>query len=112
MDLLTRDSEMIECPHCKSPVRRGMIRCRDCGGVVAEDGSDFVLSNRAAAVRHCGRCGHPLEPGIDECPTCAGAMLDELLMGAGQTQAASPASADDHAAAGRAARYLPSADVA
>lgn len=90
MDLLTRDTEMIECPHCKTAVRRGMIRCRDCGGVIADD---FVLSDQvaaaAAAVRRCGGCGNVLEPGVEECSRCAGAMLDELLKG-GPAQFATP----------------------
>lgn len=67
------------CPHCGTVLRRGMIRCRECGGVV---GDDFELSadvRALAATRHCNQCGSELEPGVAHCPNCASAMLDELL---------------------------------
>lgn len=80
MDVLTRDSEFINCPHCDHQIRRGMIRCRECNGVVSED---FVLSDNVAAnvsaVRRCNRCNAPLDPGVDDCPSCASMMLDQLL---------------------------------
>lgn len=80
MDVLTRDSEFINCPHCNHQVRRGMIRCRECNGVISED---FVLSDNVAAsvtaVRRCHRCNTPLDPGVTDCPGCASQMLDQLL---------------------------------
>ena len=47
MDLLTRDSEVIPCPHCGHELRKGMIRCRECNGVVTED---FVLADNGAGI--------------------------------------------------------------
>lgn len=80
MDVLTRDSEFINCPHCQHQMRRGMIRCRECNGVVTED---FVLSTDVAAgvvaLQRCSRCHVPLEPGVEDCPSCASQMLDQLL---------------------------------
>ncbi|MFN0052013.1 MAG: HEAT repeat domain-containing protein [Planctomycetales bacterium] len=82
----TSDSELIACPNCGVDVRRGMIRCRDCGGVIGED---FELADEVAAavvqVPQCERCGKPLDPDIDDCPACASAMLDELLNSGGRT---------------------------
>src|SRR5436190_20443077 len=93
MATLENNPDTIPCRHCGSPVRVGMIRCRECRGLIAEVEPDFVLSPQAAipAQRTCARCGTPLEAGVDDCPNCASALLDELLQGPGQSTA-SPSS--------------------
>lgn len=76
-------AEMLPCPHCGKELRRGMIRCRECGESVTEVDGDFVLTGHklvASQERKCARCGCVLEPGVTDCPSCASAMLDELLM--------------------------------
>jgi hypothetical protein len=79
------NEDITSCPHCGNPVRSGMIRCRECGKMLAEADDEFVLAPQiAAAVQaqaKCARCGMLLEPGIDDCPNCASAMLDDLMKG-------------------------------
>jgi hypothetical protein len=67
-----------------------MIRCRECGNLLAEAEDEFVLAPQIAAVvqRQCARCGMPLEAGIEDCPTCASAMLDDMLKGPAESAAA------------------------
>lgn len=83
MATLENSAESIPCRHCGSPVRPGMVRCRECGNLLSEVDNDFVLSPQIAvpAQPKCAHCGMPLEPGIDDCPSCASALLDDLLKG-------------------------------
>lgn len=83
MYTVANGAEMLPCPHCGKELRRGMIRCRECGESVAEVDGDFVLTGHnlvPSQDRKCARCGCVLEPGVTDCPSCASAMLDELLM--------------------------------
>jgi len=63
----------------------GMIRCRECRGLLAEpkEQDEFELAPQVQALvkQTCARCGTPLEPGVDDCPNCASAMLDDFLKG-------------------------------
>lgn len=86
MATLENSMETVPCPHCGSPVRPGMIRCRECGNLLTE-ADDFVLSPQIAAPAQpkCPRCEMLLEPGIDDCPSCASALLDDLMKGPAQS---------------------------
>lgn len=91
MDVLTRDADFINCPHCNHQMRRGMIRCRECNGNIGED---FVLSADVAAgvttVRRCQRCDAPLDPDADDCRNCASQMLDQFLQAPAPVEAEAP----------------------
>src|SRR5579863_3728356 len=99
MATLENNPDTTPCPHCGNPVRVGMIRCRECRGLLAEapsqeaDEDEFVLAPQVQALvkRACVRCGMSLEPGVDDCPNCASALLDEMMKG--PEQAAEPSSA-------------------
>ena len=83
------NEDITSCRHCGSPVRSGMIRCRECGKLLAEADDEFVLAPQIAAVvqHQCARCGTPLEAGSDDCPSCASAMLDDLMKGPAESAA-------------------------
>src|SRR5579871_582564 len=86
MATLENNPDSLPCRHCGHPVRPGMIRCRECGGLLTEVADDFTLGGNVsmkAAAPACARCGTPLEPGVTECAACASAMLDELMNGPG-----------------------------
>lgn len=87
MDRLTRDADMIPCPHCGLPVRRGMIRCRECNGILNED---FELADNVAitesTVRRCVHCGDPIPDDLEDCPQCASDLLDRLLISRPETE--------------------------
>ncbi len=93
MATLENSVETIPCRHCGSPVRAGMIRCRECRGLLVDTADEFVLSPRVAAAAQpkCAHCGTPLEPGVDQCPHCASALLDDLLKGPAEEIAPPPA---------------------
>lgn len=80
MPTLENTPDVTVCPQCASPARQGMIRCRECGALLAGD-DDFTLSNGVAATeaRQCAKCGSELDPNSEECPSCASAFLDDLL---------------------------------
>src|SRR5437016_671980 len=93
MATLENNPDTVPCPHCGSPVRVGMIRCRECRGLLADSAADeFVLAPQVAAlVKHtCVRCGMTLEPGVVDCPHCASALLDELMKGPAQNAESPP----------------------
>src|SRR5207237_5761364 len=92
MATFENNPDTVACPHCGSPVRVGMIRCRECRGLLVEAAPDFVLAPQVAAVtqRTCPRCNAPLDPGVDDCPSCESALIDELMKGPAQ-QPESPA---------------------
>src|SRR5258708_38852827 len=87
MDGYVNAPEETACPHCGAKMRRGMIRCRDCGQSIVEttaEEEDFAL-NGAQLIESqepkCALCGATLEPGSDDCPSCTSALLDQLLKG-------------------------------
>src|ERR1051326_1572997 len=86
MDGLANGVEMISCPHCGQDVRRGMIRCRECGRRVFEipvEG-DFALTGHELLPSQdpkCPLCGAVLEHGATDCASCTSALLDQLLRG-------------------------------
>lgn len=82
MSLLGGSSDSIHCPHCGASMRRGMLRCRECGGAKEDD---FQLADEVQAsayVPRCDKCGSPLGDDGGDCARCASAMLDELLSSA------------------------------
>jgi hypothetical protein len=86
MATLENTPDSLPCRHCGHPVRPGMIRCRECGGLLTEVADDFTLGGNVsmkAAEPTCARCGTPLESGVTECAACASALLDELMNGPG-----------------------------
>jgi nucleotide-binding universal stress UspA family protein len=84
MDGLANAPEVMACPHCGVDIRRGMIRCRDCGQSVVETEVEFELTGTELIESQdprCGLCGATLEPGSDDCAACTSALLDQLLKG-------------------------------
>ena len=84
MDGLANGAETMVCPHCGKEMRRGMIRCRECGKGINDAAGDFELSGHelvAPADALCPLCGATLEPGTSDCPACTSALLDQLLQG-------------------------------
>lgn len=82
MSWLASNPDAVSCPHCGASLRRGMLRCRECGGA-AED--DFQLAEQVSAEAYtpqCEKCGSALGDDGEECAKCASAMLDELLSSA------------------------------
>ncbi|MBS0266257.1 MAG: HEAT repeat domain-containing protein [Planctomycetes bacterium] len=92
MATLENNIDTVPCRHCGSPVRPGMIRCRECRGLLVETEDEFTLAPKIAAMAKakCPRCQTPLEPGIDDCPKCASALLDDLLKGPEEEPVARP----------------------
>jgi hypothetical protein len=86
MEGLANGVEMMPCPHCGQDVRRGMVRCRECGKPVVEipvEG-DFALTGHELLPSQdpkCPLCGAVLEPGATDCASCTSALLDQLLRG-------------------------------
>ncbi|MBS0265704.1 MAG: HEAT repeat domain-containing protein [Planctomycetes bacterium] len=75
------------CPHCGVPVRTGMVRCRDCNGMLADTADEFVLSSRVSLRGPaCGKCGSPLTAVNDLCPKCESAALDSLFQSSQRVQ--------------------------
>lgn len=96
MDGLANGADTITCPHCGEEMRRGMVRCRQCGKSPSEEAGtgqgDFELTGHElvqAEVHRCALCGAALEPGADDCPSCTSALLDQLLQGPPPDAAAS-----------------------
>jgi HEAT repeats len=89
MATLENSMDTMPCRHCGSPVRPGMIRCRECSGLLAETGDEFVVAPQVSVIEgpKCPRCGCDLESGVDDCPSCASALLDDLLKGPEQASA-------------------------
>ena len=86
MATLENNMETVSCRHCGSPVRPGMIRCRECRGLLtdaSDDQDEFVVAANVSVIdsKRCARCGTVLEQGIDDCPSCASALLDDLMKG-------------------------------
>jgi len=84
MDGFANGAEMTACPHCGADMRRGMIRCRECGKSAKETEEDFELTGHALLPSQdpkCPRCGSMLEPGVADCAVCASRMLDQLMSG-------------------------------
>lgn len=84
MDGLANAAEVLTCPHCGVDIRRGMIRCRDCGQSVVETEDEFELNGTQLVESQepkCALCGATLEPGSEDCAACTSALLDQLLKG-------------------------------
>ena len=86
MDGLANGVEMISCPHCGQDVRRGMVRCRECGKPVVDISveGDFALTGHELVPSQdpkCPLCGAVLEHGATDCASCTSALLDQLLRG-------------------------------
>lgn len=84
MDGFANGAEMISCPHCGADMRRGMIRCRECGQSTKETEGDFELTGHVLLENQdpkCPRCGSILEPGAVDCAVCTSQMLDQLMKG-------------------------------
>jgi len=75
-------------------MRRGMIRCRECGRSTNDVNRDPELAGRVHQPnqdRRCPRCRSVLEPGMADCAVCTSRMLDQLLQGPALAGAHSPA---------------------
>jgi hypothetical protein len=82
MDGFANGAEMMACPNCGADMRRGMVRCRECGQSAKETEGDFELTGNALQqAPKCPRCGSFLEPGVTDCAVCASQMLDQLMSG-------------------------------
>jgi hypothetical protein len=86
MEGLASGSDMMACPHCGEDVRRGMVRCRECGKTIAEAAAepDFALTGHELVLREeptCPLCGAVLEADSTDCAVCTAALLDQLLNG-------------------------------
>ena len=89
MDGLANSAETMPCTNCGHEIRRGMLRCRECGQAmvetVEEDAADeFELSGAQLLPSldpKCPLCGAFLEPGTTDCGACTSALLDQLLNG-------------------------------
>ena len=103
MSSLPGGADMVTCPHCGEEMRRGMVRCRQCGKTptdsTTEVAGDFELNGHELVQSEeprCGLCGALLEPGSDDCPSCTSALLDQLLKGPENGAGAAPPSDEQH----------------
>src|SRR5262245_46183611 len=103
MDGLPGGTDTVTCPHCGEEMRRGMVRCRQCGKSPAESAVDtavdFELTGHELEQTkepRCALCGELLEPGSNDCPSCTSALLDQLLKGPENAAAPAPRSDDQH----------------
>src|SRR5260221_14378898 len=86
MDGLANGADTMLCANCGHEIRRGMLRCRECGHSTVETADEFVLSGHELVPSQdpkCPRCGAFLEPGTTDCAACTSALLDQLLNGPG-----------------------------
>src|SRR5579871_3900173 len=93
MDGLANGADTLVCPHCGEEMRRGMVRCRQCGKTASESPSDFELSGHELVrteESRCALCDGVLDPGTDDCPACTSALLDQLLKGPEESPVPAP----------------------
>jgi hypothetical protein len=91
MDGVANGADTTLCTNCGHELRRGMLRCRECGQSTVESGDEFELNghqlvpNRESANQDpkCPLCGAFLEPGATDCAACTSDLLDQLLNGSG-----------------------------
>ncbi len=109
MDGLASGSDMMACLHCGQDVRRGMVRCRECGKTILDvpGEPDFALTGHELVLREepaCPLCGAVLDQGSTDCQACTAALLDQLLnghdRGAPIPGARLPSSGDSHVGSG------------
>src|SRR5260221_14677272 len=84
MDGLANGADTMLCANCGHEIRRGMLRCRECGHSTVETADEFVLSGHELVPSQdpkCPLCGAFLEPGTTDCAACTSALLDQLLNG-------------------------------
>src|SRR5579859_3910154 len=86
MDGLANGADTMSCANCGAEIRRGMLRCRECGqSTVDTADEEFELTGHQLVTPSqepkCPLCGAFLEPGTTDCPACTSALLDQLLNG-------------------------------
>src|SRR5579863_755463 len=94
MDGVANGADTTVCANCGHEIRRGMLRCRECGQstvetVVEENIDEFVLNGPELLPSQdpkCPLCGAFLEPGTTDCAACTSDLLDQLLNGPGANE--------------------------
>jgi hypothetical protein len=84
MDGVANGADTMPCTNCGHDVRRGMLRCRECGQSTVETGDEFELNGHRLLPSQdpkCPLCGAFLEPGTTDCAACTSDLLDQLLNG-------------------------------
>ena len=84
LDRYASGIEINSCPHCGVDMRRGMIRCRECGQSAKEVDGDFELTGHILLPNldpKCLRCGSVLEADAADCAVCTSRMLDQMMSG-------------------------------
>src|SRR5438034_740077 len=88
MDGVANGADTTPCTNCGHEIRRGMLRCRECGQSTVETTVDeFVLNGPQLLPSQdpkCPLCGAFLEPGTTDCAACTSDLLDQLLNGPGR----------------------------
>ena len=103
MDGVANGADTMPCANCGHEVRRGMLRCRECGQSAVESGDEFELNGHQLRPSRdstsqdpkCPLCGAFLEPGTTDCAACTSDLLDQLLNGPGSNEVESSASASN-----------------
>ena len=84
MDGQANGADTMPCTNCGHEIRRGMLRCRECGQSTVETAEEFVLTRHQLLPSQdpkCPLCGAFLDPGTTDCAACTSALLDQLLNG-------------------------------
>jgi hypothetical protein len=89
MDGLANGADTMACANCGAEMRRGMLRCRECGQSTVETADEeFELTGHQLVTpsqeAKCPLCGAFLEPGTTDCAKCTSDLLDQLLNGPDQ----------------------------
>jgi|GEM_PF-5532707 len=100
MDGVANGADTTTCTNCGHELRRGMLRCRECGQstvetVVEENTDEFILHGPELLPSQdpkCPLCGTFLEPGTTDCAACTSDLLDQLLNGSGEKDASAATS--------------------
>ena len=84
MDGQANGADTKPCTNCGHEIRRGMLRCRECGQLTVDTADEFVLTGHQLLPIQdpkCPLCGAFLDPGTTDCAACTSALLDQLLNG-------------------------------